>query len=891
MSMRHFDAATTRWTGRCVDAAQRHARAVVAGSLLLAAAALAFAATHLGVNSNTDDLLSNELPHRRNLAAFARHFGDSGLDLVVVVEGATAGLTHDAASALFERLAADAEHFAKVVAPGSGDFFDRHGLLYLDVDELEQLADHLAKAQPFLAELARDPSLARLLELLAFAVRHGTLGGVSEDGLGELLERVAFELEQPLDGWAPPLAWDDWMMGAVANGGPMRNRRVIFATPRVDYEDFEPAKTALARVHELARAAGLSAEHGVRVRVTGDLALSTEELSNVRGQAVAQLAGSFLAVTLLLLIALRSGRLVLHASVTLLVGLAWTTGFAALAIGHLNVLSTAFAVLFIGLAIDYGIHFLLRWLELRDAGHDVAGALGEAGRSVGTSLLLCALTTALGFYSFVPTGFVGIAELGVIVGSGLILSLFATLTLLPALVRLWPPPEPGRRRGLRAITIRLPDLPMRRPRTVCAAAALVALGALALAPALRFDGDPLNVRDPSTESVQAMRDLVRGRRPSPWSAELLAPDLASAQALAERLEALPGVEHAVTLASFVPEDQEDKLAILEDVRLFLPSLAPPAEPPPADPARTQAALDGLRAALRERRVAERGTPLGHALDTLLTAAEHALVRIGADPESAADVAKLEQRLLGDLRGWLRRLDLLLQAGPVTLDTLPESLRAQYLAPDGSARVEVFASEDLSQPGRMEAFADAVLAVDAHATGAAITIVESARAIEASTARALLYATAAIACLLLVLWRNLADTLLAMAPLAFASLTTAAAAVLLGLPLNYADVIVLPLLLGMGVDSGIHLVHRFRHEPPDRAGVLHTSTARAVLFSALTTLASFGSLGFSSHRGMASLGQLLALGMTMMLVANLIVLPALLAWVGRPGAALAQRAER
>jgi hypothetical protein len=891
MAIRHLDAIVSRLAGGWVDAAQRRPRAVVAVSLVLAALALAYAATHLGVNSNTDELLSDELPHRRNLAAFARHFGDRGLDLIVVVEGATAGLTSDAASALAERLVADGERFERVFAPGSGEFFDRNGLLYLDVDELEELADRLARAQPFLAELAREPTLPRLLELLTDAVRSSDAELGSGDELRNVLDRVSAELAQPLVGWTPPLAWDGWMLGDVgrAVGDGMRNRRVIFATPRVDYDEFEPASAALARVHELARAAGLDDQPGVRVRVTGDLALSTEELSNVRGQAAAQLGGSFLVVSVLLLIGLRSGRLALHATFTLLVGLAWTTGFAALAVGHLNVLSTAFAVLFIGLAIDYGIHFVMRWLELRDAGLEPAAALRETGASVGTSLFLCAVTTSIGFYSFVPTGFVGIAELGVIAGSGMFLSLLATLSLLPALVRLWPPPL--RRSGLGAIQVRLPELPMRRPRAVCAAAGAVLLGSLALLPQVRFDGDPLNVRDPSTESVRAMRDLVSGRRPSPWTAELLAPDLAAAEALAEELDQLPGVEHAVTLASFVPDEQQEKLAILDDVRLFLPDLSPPpGPPPPVAPARAQAALDDLRGALAEFVAREGTTAVGRSALGLMAAAERALDAIGASTDSAEDVARLEERLVGDLRGWLRRLDLLLQAEPVSLDTLPASLRAQYVAEDGTARIELFASEDLSLPGAMERFADAALGVDPTATGAAVTIVESARAIEGSMARALLYATLTIATLLLFLWRNVTDMLLAMTPLVFASVTTAAAAVLLGLPFNYADVIVLPLLLGIGVDSGIHLVHRFRHEPHAPGGVLQSSTARAVLFSALTTLASFGSLGLSSHLGIASLGRLLALGVAMMLVANLVLLPALLAWVGegRTAAAAAGR---
>ncbi len=879
MAIETLDAAVGKIAGACIDASQRHARVVVAASLVLAGLALGWAAGHLGVNSNTDDLLSEDLPHRRHHAALTREFGDSGHDLIVVVDGATVTLAHEAARTLSERLAADGARFEKVATPGSGAFFDRNGLLYLDVEELELLADRLARAQPLLAELAREPTLPRLLELLARAVRETEFAAVPADELAAVLERVTEALDSAGDAGSLPLAWDDWLLGAASVDGVTAapRRRVIHATPRVDFGAFGPAREAVARVAELVREAGLEQAAGVRVRVTGDLALSTEELSRVRGQAAAQGAGSLAAVTILLLIGLRSGRLVLHAVVTLIVGLAWTTGFAALAIGHLNLLSVAFAVLFIGLGIDYGIHFLMRWLELRDAGAEVSQALREAGRSVGTSLFLCAVTTSIGFYAFVPTGFVGIAELGVIAGTGMFLSLLATLTLLPALVRLLPPTRG--RHGLGAVEIRLPEFPLRHPRAVCAAALLLAIGALFVVPQLRFDSDPLNVRDPGTESVQTMRDLVSGRRPSPWTAELLAPDLTAATRLAARLESLPEVEHAVTLTSFVPARQPEKLAILDDVRLFLGDLTTPHAPPPVTVGRVEGALAQLREAVEERLTSTGPTPIGDDARRLVETAETTLSRIGVSSESASDIIRLEDRLLGDLRGWLVRLDLLLRAEPITLDTLPASLHARFVAPSGSVRVEGFAREDLSDPGAMERFVAAVLAEEPSATGAAVMIIESARAIESAMIRALGYAFAAITLLLLVLWRSVTDTLLALAPLAFASLVTAAAAVLLGLPINFADVIVLPLLLGIGVDSGVHLIHRCRHQPSAGDPVLGTSTARAVFFSAGTTLASFGSLGFSTHLGIASLGRLLALGIAIMLIANLIVLPAMLSGRG------------
>jgi hypothetical protein len=224
---------------------------------------------------------------------------------------------------------------------------------------------------------------------------------------------------------------------------------------------------------------------------------------------------------------------------------------------------------------------------------------------------------------------------------------------------------------------------------------------------------------------------------------------------------------------------------------------------------------------------------------------------------------------------------------VTLADLPESLRARMIAADGRARVEVFPKGNLDRDPELRAFAAAVLGVAPDATGTSIYMVEVARFITGALVQAFSYAAVAMAALLLLLWRNLGDTLRAFAPLALASLLTAAAAVLLGLPINFADVIVLPLLLGMGIDTAIHLVHRHRTSgDPD---LLHTSTSRGVIWSAATTVASFGTLGFASHLGMASLGQLLALGVTATLLSNLILVPALLAPGGRR--ALRARAAR
>jgi len=568
-------------------------------------------------------------------------------------------------------------------------------------------------------------------------------------------------------------------------------RQLVLAQPARDFVGLEPALESIAAARQVGRE--LRPRPGLRVRVTGDLAVLSEEMSEIRTQVFLASFASFLLVTAVLLYTLRSFRLFLATVLLLGVGLAWTAGFAALAVGHLNVLTTAFAVLYIGLGVDFGIHFAMAYRERRALGDAPDAALREAGGHVGSSLGFCALTTAMGFFAFVPTDYAAVAELGVISGTGMFLSLIATLTWYPATITLGLGDSPKLERAP-SFEVSLPSWPLRHPRPVVAVALALAIAAGALATKVRFDENPLNVRDPRVESVQAMKALLAESELSPWTIELLVADRDEAARLGRRLLALPEVAAVRSVEDLLPTDQEAKLALLARI--------------------PEAAVPGLP---RE---------------------------------------------------------------PVGVDDLPTGLRQRYLAPDGRARVEVFASEDLTRPGALERFADAVTAVRPDAAGAAVGTVEFARAIVDALRQALGTATLAILALLLLLWRSPRDAAITLAPLLLGSLCIAAVTVLADLPFNFANVIVLPLLLGIGVDSGIHLVHRHRlHLAQDR-DILHTSTARAVLFSAMTTLVSFLTLAFASHGGMSSLALLLTLGIALMLAANLIVLPALLARFGR-----------
>jgi hopanoid biosynthesis associated RND transporter like protein HpnN len=833
-----------------VSAVARRPGAVIAACAAATLLALVFALPRLGLDSSEDALFSPDVHYAELRRDFSRAFPMLMDPLILLIEGPDPDAAARASAALRARLEADPKHFLSVLDPTARAFFESRGLLYLPIDEVEDTIDRLVEAQPLLAEYAADPTLRGFGGVVSRAIEAG------EEGPGEGLERWLEALAESVEslGTETPRALDT--AGLLGPQERDDSRYYLLVQPVVDHAQLKPAGETLEALEAVLQELGLRGGGPTEVRVTGLYPLSYEEAHLVERQAGAAGLASFFLVSTILFVAIRTRRVVFYLLATLIAGLAWTAAFAAAAIGHLNLISVAFAVLFIGLSVDFGIHLVLRFNEVRELG-GAEDALAETARSVGTSLVICAVTTALAFLSFVPTPFTGVAELGLIAGAGMLVSLFLNLTLLPALMVRFGAP-------LRTAAPPQVDAPS-TPRIPWPAIAIgvAALVALPLLPRVSFDTNPLRVRDPAAESVRAFETLLAEGNAFPWNLNVLVGDAAEAEKVVAELARQPTVEKTVWLEDLVPTDQEGKLALLADASLIMgPALSAESSRSPPNDAETRDALVRLRdRALADDRGASRR--LGRALSARLQNGEGAYdgLRDAWVAPMNRDLARMHQALL-----------------PLAVDSnaLPADLRVQRVAVDGRLRVEVFPSDDLGESAALARFVEAVQRVDPNTFGEGVVVHESGQIVIASFRRALLVAALGVLLLLLLLWRNLVDTALVAVPIALAAVLCAAGTVLLGIPINWANVIVIPLLVGIGVDSGIHLVHRFRYEALE-GSLLRTSTAQAVVASALTTLASFGTLAFTPHRGMASLGRLLALGIAMILLCNLLVLPALARW--------------
>ena len=841
---------------RSVAWAVDHAKLVVALALALTIAAVLYTARTLTMDTDTARMINAALPWKQQMAQINAAFPQNVGLLVVMVDGKTPDATEDAAAALFARMQERTDLFDTVRRADGGSFFDRYGMMLLPTEDLQQTANSVIRAQPFIASLAADPSLRGLFDVLSLAMEGVARNATDFASLERPLSAISESLSSALTGNETPLCWRCLMIDRPVD--PRELRKLILAQPKRDFQALQPGAKATAAVREMVRELDLAPE-GVTVRLTGQVPLNDEEFGTVAEGMGWALFLSIVLVLGLLFAALRSVKLIIACFVTLIVGLIWTFGFTALAIGSLNLVSIAFAVMFIGLSIDFGIQFGVRYGQERFIADDES-SLPRTGRFMARPLTLAAVAIAAGFLSFLPTDYKGVSELGLIAAAGMAITLLLNLTLLPALLKLFPPAS-------RPLDMGFPwakpidEFLLRRRWLIIGIWAVVGIVGIFAALALRFDFNPLHLKDPKVESVASMVDLMQDPLRTPYNIEILAPDIAAAQALAEKLGKLREVNMVLTANSFVPKDQEAKLAIIQDLNDLMGLSLDPidiAAPPTAE---------DVRASLRKTAVMLRESVASSDIAQQLAR----LLDQAADSDDAF-LQRLDRVLLSTLKPRLEALRTALTAKPLTVDTLPPEIRNDWIAADGQARVLVIPAGDSNDNAVLERFITAVRTVAPEASGSAVQIYESGRAVARAFEIATLLALASMAVLLFLILRRVTDVLMVLVPLAAAALATAIVCWLIGLQLNFANIIALPLLLGIGVAFNIYFVVNWRN---GIGGPLQTSTARGVLFSGLTTGSSFASLAVSGHLGTATMGIVLLTGIAMTLLSIFILMPALL----------------
>ena len=859
--------AAAKWRGspvaRLVALCVSYPLIVLAAATILCVVTTRYVAGHFSMTTDTDALLSHNIAWRQRQNAFNAAFPQNGSDLVVVVDGQTPELSEDGAARLAASLRVETGLFHSVERPDAGSFWTHNGLLFAPSGKIKSVIAQLVKMQPFLGSMAQDPSLRGLANTLSLSLQGVNAGQGASDALRTPVRELAGGLDNLLHNKPVFFSWRNLITGKAPDRRELRH--IILVDPVLDYAQLQPGRLPVDAVRAAAARLHLNSSRGVRVRVTGQVALADDEFATLTQGAVLIACVATCAIILMLWFAVRSPWLIASILVTMFGGLLVATAVGLALFHRFNVISVAFIPLFVGMGMDLGIQFSVRYRAERACGLNVRSALIETGHTMGRSLALAAAAIGLGFLAFAPTPYYGVSQLGVIAGVGMFAALILNLTVLPALIALTRAP---------GAPIRPPDewlaridhyVPAHR-RLVVGLGAAAAVFCVALLPWLRFDFNPMHLRNPRAQSVATLIDLMKDPNRSPNTVEVIRPTLAAADRVALTFRRNPLVYGARTLSSFIPGHQREKMTLIGDAANLLDLTLDPIGVMPA-PTDSQVVRSLIRAADKLRHVRTEDTSFRADAGRLANEFDD-LAR-----STAATRATAAQMLIPGFLNTFHRIRDLLHPRPVNIHTLPPQLRRQWETPDGRARVSILPKGDSNDDAVLRKFVAAAVEIAPDATGTAIYIQAYARAVVDAFVEAGALSFVIICCLLLLALRRVRDVAITMAPIVLTGLLTMGTCLLIRQPLNYANIIALPLLFGIGVAFHIYFVMSWR---AGGANLLTSSLARGVFFSALATATGFGSLWASSDPGTASMGKLLMISLIWTLTSALLFQPALIA---------------
>jgi hopanoid biosynthesis associated RND transporter like protein HpnN len=850
---------------RAIDFCAQYAWPVIGVALLLTVASSWYAATHFSMTTDINQLISTNIPWRQREAAFEKAFPQYEL-IVAVIDAPTPELADEATQALVQKLAPQKDLFRSIKQPKGGPFFAQNGFLFESLDQLEPQLKMLTQAQRLIQVLASDPSLRGVVQTLQFGLLGVQGGQITLDNMTWPLTLGASTIEKINAGQPASFSWHELVEGRAST--PSELQRFVDIQGVLDYSELEPGQRATDAIRKAANDLDFASKYQARVRLTGPVPMSDEEFGTIKENAGLNASVTVAIVLFILWMALRWVRIIFAVFISLVVGLAITAAAGMLMVGTLNLISVYFAVLFVGLGVDFGLQLSVRYRAERHEVDDLREALLRAGRRAGAPLTLAALATAAGFVSFTPTDYKGVSELGLIAGVGMLIAFLTSITLLPALLRLLKPPSEPEHLGYSYLAP-VDGFLERHRIPILIGTLVVVVGGLPLLYWLQFDFNPMNLRSKTVESVATYLDLKSDPENGANDIEVLEPSLAQADQMADKLKALPQVARVVTLSTLIPDHQDEKLNAIHGAAQTLDAALNPRTPASAtSDAQTVSMINSTVDALN--RLAGDGTGTGAVAARRLAAAMTALAK---GDESKRH--QLETILLQPLKTTLDDLRDLLKAQTITRDNLPPDIARDWVTPDGQARVDVAPKGDSNDNDVLRGFAHAVQSVAPDATEGPISILEARRTVVTAFLEAGGCALLSITIILWITLRRVSDVLLTLVPLLLAGVVTLEICVLIGMPLNFANIIALPLLLGVGVAFKIYYIMAWRE---GQTNLLQSVLTRAVTFSACTTATAFGSLWFSSHPGTSSMGKLLAISLLTTMCAAALFQPILM---GKP----------
>lgn len=876
--------------------AYHHPVSVLAAAVLLACLSFWYTAEHLTFNTSRGDLISPDLKFHRLFKEYRKDFNDFD-GMIVVVEGERPEAQRRFADALVERLQPRRELFSEIYYKVDTEYFKDKSLLYLEPSEIRELGEKLESHHDFLERINRSPGLNTLLESINREISAGMVGSLMTDFLGtggeeedaddtsdlKLLTALVWQMTAHLND--PGAAYKSpWSAFLHEEGNELEEAgylvsddgRLLFVllNPAETAGDFAGSKNSIDLIR------GIIDElrprfPDVKVGLTGSEVISSDEMHTTMRDAQEASEIALVAVAILFILFFREVSKPILAVFSLVLGLAWSMGYTTLSVGHLNIMSVVFTTILIGLGIDFGIHILSRYREERRLGLDAYNAMSRTLQETGRGNLAGAITTAIAFGAMAFTDFIGIAELGIIAAGGILLCFVAMVLVLPACITL-----EERRLRPQYVTHRFVELREDLLERFYSHYYIIIFVSLAMlfyagwrSQNVHFDYNLLNMQAQGIEAVRYEMKILKHAQRASWNVALISGSREEARAKHDELKTLSTVGKVESLFQAVPDNQEEKMKRIAEYAPEIDGYRVAADDEPFRLDALKATMKKIRFKLRRK---EKSGPTDEVFEASQAVARFQKGLDEADPQTAAKrLSAFSQTLFADYRTKIADLKRSAHPSPVRVEDLPSDLKKRFISKDGRYLILVYPSINIWEREEMEKFLYEMRRIDPNVTGNAVHMYESSQLMIDGYVRGGMYALVAISLYLLISLRNINTTLLVLVPTLAGAVLTVGLMDLVGVSFNLANLVILPLILGIGVVDGVHIVHRYREKPEQGENVISKSTGMAVVLTSITTIVGFGSLMVAEHQGVYSLGQVLSLGVGSCLVTSVTLLPALM----------------
>jgi len=888
------DTILARLLSRVAEMVCRHPRWFFYPQIALFIACVVYTVCFLQFNTNRDALVDPHAPDQQNFLALKKEFPQQS-DLVVVIESENIEKNRQFAERIGAKLEAETNLFTDVFYKGDLPMMGAKALLFVPDKDLASLKQTLHDDLPFIGKFTQTTNLVSFFEQIntAFRTASRDTNAQTESLIQSLpaLTRIVTQADKALFQLGTPPSPG---VTALFDAGDQAVRqtyitfadgKIFLVTAHAPVHDLNGP--AVHRLRQLIRETQNEVP-GLNVGLTGEPVLEQDEMvQSQKDTTKASIVALILCALIFIYGYSETGRPV-KATLCLIVGLGYTLAFATATVGHLNILTITFVPILIGLAIDFGVHLVTRYEEELRHGKTEQEALVKAMVYTGQGIFIGALTTAGAFLVMSLTHFKGIQEMGIICGGGLLVCLIPMMTLLPVLLLRGKQNVLDHKIGAVERRERIENLWLQRPVLVTAIVTVLCALAWTQVHKVYFDYNLLNMQSHGLPAVVFEQKLIDSADKSVIYGAVVADSLAEAVALEEKIKTVPTVASngVQSIAFFLNQDQTGKLKIIGQIKQVVAPLRfgaadlKPVNVP--DFSRTLYSLYGyLGAALDEIKDSNSN------LTAQLTALRNAIIQLRKDmlSEGATDLAihadklaEFQQALFTDVRGTFQTLQTQDDSAPLRVEDLPPALRHRFVGVNGKFLLQVYPKYDVWQRDKQEQFIQDLRAIYPKLTGTPVQLYEYTTLLKNSYITAAWYSLAAITILVFLHFRSPGAVILSLLPVGIGTLWLVGLMGWLNIPFNPANIMTLPLVIGIGVTNGIHILNRFAEERTP--GILSRSTGKAVLVSGLTAIAGFGSLMLAKHQGIYSLGCVMASGIATCMVAGLAFLPALLSLLGR-----------